>query len=188
MIQTSKRKAVGCLLLVQLLLSAASAQETVQLYPGSVPNAKASQHKETFTSGMFRGVTRPTLEVYLPDKEKSTGAAAIIIPGGSYAVVVYQGEGIATARQLAKNGVAAFVLKYRLPDDSIMQDKTTGPLQDAQQAIKLVRDSAARWGIDAGKVGVIGFSAGGHLASTVATHFQNALVNNSGNTSLPPLI
>jgi acetyl esterase/lipase len=101
-------------------------------------------------------------------------------------VVVYQGEGINTAKQFAKNGIAAFVLKYRLPDDSIMQDKTIGPLQDAQQAIKLVRENAAKWGIDVNKVGIAGFSAGGHLASTVATHFQKSFIENSNNTNLRP--
>lgn len=135
---------------------------------------------------MFRGVTKPTLEVYLPEKEKATGTAMIVIPGGGYAVVVYQGEGIATAKQLAKNGIAAFVLKYRLPDDSVLVDKSIGPLQDAQQAIKLVRDNAGKWDVDPKKVGIIGFSAGGHLASTAATHFQTPVIENKANTSLRP--
>jgi acetyl esterase/lipase len=135
---------------------------------------------------MFRGVTRPTLEVYLPEKEKASGAAVIIIAGGSYAVIVYQGEGISTAKQFAKNGIAAFVLKYRLPDDSTMQNKAIGPLQDVQQAIKLVRENASKWGVDGSKIGIIGFSAGGHLASTAATHFQEALIENSNKTSIRP--
>ncbi|MGZ3923547.1 MAG: alpha/beta hydrolase [Flavisolibacter sp.] len=164
----------------------ANAQEIVQLYPGAVPNSKQTEKKETFNSGMFRGIVKPTLEVYLPQKEKASGTAVIIIPGGSYAVVVYQGEGISTAKQFANNGIAAFVLKYRLPDDSIMLDKTIGPLQDAQQAIKLVRENASRWGVDVHKVGVVGFSAGGHLASTAATHFEKAVIENSNKTSLRP--
>ena len=164
----------------------ANAQEIVQLYPGGVPNSKQTEKKETFNSGMFRGIAKPTLEVYLPQKEKASGTAVIIIPGGSYAVVVYQGEGISTAKQFANNGIAAFVLKYRLPDDSIMLDKTIGPLQDAQQAIKLVRENASRWGVDVHKVGVVGFSAGGHLASTAATHFEKAVIENSNKTSLRP--
>jgi acetyl esterase/lipase len=100
--------------------------------------------------------------------------------------VVYQGEGISTAKQFAKNGIAAFVLKYRLPDDSIMLNKTIGPFQDAQQAIKIVRENASKWGVDINKVGIIGFSAGGHLASTAATHFQKAVIENAGNTNLRP--
>jgi acetyl esterase/lipase len=98
----------------------------------------------------------------------------------------YQGEGIQTAKELAKNGIASFVLKYRLPDDSIMTDKKIGPLQDAQQAIKLVRENVAKWGIDVNKIGIMGFSAGGHLASTEATHFEKSFIENKNNTSLRP--
>ena len=165
---------------------ASIAQELVSLYPGAIPNAKPTTVQETYTSGMFRNVTKPTLDVYLPDKAAASGAAVVIIPGGGYGVVVYQGEGVNTAKEFVKNGVAAFVLKYRLPNDSIMVDKTIGPLQDAQQAIKLVRDNAAKWGVDVGKVGIMGFSAGGHLAATEATHFEKALIENSSNTSLRP--
>lgn len=165
---------------------ASIAQELVNLYPGAIPNAKLTTVQETYTSGLFRNVTKPTLDVYLPDKAAASGAAVVIIPGGGYGVVVYQGEGVNTAKEFVKNGVAAFVLKYRLPNDSIMVDKTIGPLQDAQQAIKLVRDNAAKWGVDVGKVGIMGFSAGGHLAATEATHFEKALIENSSNTSLRP--
>ena len=100
--------------------------------------------------------------------------------------MVYQGEEVSNAKELAKNGIAAFVLKYRLPVDAIMTDKSTGPLQDAQQAIKLVRENAVKWNIDPAKIGIMGFSAGGHLASTVATHFEKALINNPKGTSLRP--
>ena len=185
-VQIRKLKVIalfGAFLFLSLTISA---QEIVELYSGPVPNSKNSGKKETFNSGMFRGVSKPTLEIYLPEKEKATGTAVIIIPGGSYAVVVYQGEGISTAKQFAKNGIVAFVLKYRLPDDSIMQNKTIGPLQDAQQAIKFVRENAGKWGVDINKVGIVGFSAGGHLASTAATHFQKAMIENKSNTNLRP--
>jgi acetyl esterase/lipase len=175
-----------CFTICLLFSFTVNAQEIVELYPGTVPNSKKTEKKETFNNGMFRGVTKPTLEVYLPEKEKATGAAVIIIPGGGYSVVVYQGEGVSNAKQFAKNGIAAFVLKYRLPDDSIMVDKTIGPLQDAQQAIKFVRENASKWGVDVNKVGVVGFSAGGHLASTVATHFQKPVIENAKNTNLRP--
>jgi acetyl esterase/lipase len=182
-----KTKVIRPGLMICLLFSfVVNAQEIVELYPGTIPNSKKTEKKETFTSGMFRGVSKPTLEVYLPEKEKATGTAIVIIPGGGYGVVVYQGEGISTAKQFAKNGIAAFVLKYRLPDDSILVNKTIGPLQDAQQAIKLVRENASKWGVDANKVGIIGFSAGGHLASTAATHFQKPVIENKNNTNLRP--
>jgi acetyl esterase/lipase len=161
-------------------------QEIINLYPGAVPNSKESGIKETYFSGMYRGVTKPTLEIFLPEKEKATGAAVVICPGGGYSVLVYQGEGVSTAKEFAKHGVAAFVLKYRLPDDSTMVDKKIGPLQDAQQAIKVVRENASRWGIDPNKIGIMGFSAGGHLAATEATHYKKSYIENSNNTSLRP--
>ncbi|UFH55420.1 alpha/beta hydrolase [Spirosoma sp. KNUC1025] len=173
--------------LLGLLSYAASAQEIIPLYEGTVPNAKASDVQESGAeSGVFKGVTKPTLEYFKPAPERASGAAVIIIPGGGYGVVVYNGEGVNTAKALAEKGVAAFVLKYRLPSDAIMPDKKIGPLQDAQQAIKLVRENAARWGINATKVGIMGFSAGGHLASTAATHFEKSYVDNGNNTSLRP--
>jgi len=164
------------------------AQEIIPLYDAAIPNSKVApaDYKESFGGGMFRNVTSPTLEIYLPEKGKETGAAVVICPGGGYSVVVYQGEGVSNAKELAKNGIAAFVLKYRMPFDASMTDKSTGPLQDAQQAIKLVRENAVKWNIDPAKIGIMGFSAGGHLASTVATHFEKALIDNPKGTSLRP--
>jgi acetyl esterase/lipase len=163
-----------------------NAQEIINLYSNSIPNAKTTTIKEVYSNGMYRSVTNPTLEIYLPEKEKASGAAVVICPGGGYSVVVYQGEGITAAKEFAKKGVAAFVLKYRLPDDSTMLDKKIGPLQDAQQAIKVVRENAAKWNIDPAKIGIMGFSAGGHLASTEATHYKKALIENNNNTNLRP--
>ena len=162
------------------------AQEIINIYQRAVPNSKESAVKEQKRPGMFSGVTIPTLEIFLPEKDKSMGSAVIICPGGGYGVVVYQAEGVNTAKEFAKNGVAAFVLKYRLPDDSTMSDKKIGPLQDAQQAIKIVRENAERWQIDSNKIGIMGFSAGGHLASTAATHFDSAYISNDNNTNLRP--
>lgn len=176
-------------LVLSLLAVGSKAQEIIPLYSGTVPNAKATTIQEVAserTAGLIRKSIIPTLEVYLPEKEKASGAAVIIIPGGGYGVIVYQGEGISIANEFVKNGVAAFILKYRLPNDSTMLDKKIGPLQDAQQAIKLVRETAKKWGVDKNKVGIIGFSAGGHLASTAATHFEKPVIDNSNNTSLRP--
>jgi acetyl esterase/lipase len=168
---------------------AIKAQQIINLYPGTIPNAKATTMQEDKSlpqNGMFRKVLTPTLEAYLPEKERASGAAVVICPGGGYSVIVYQGEGISNAKQMAQNGVAAFVLKYRLPEDSSQQDKSIAPLQDAQQAIKLLRERASEWGLDPNKIGIMGFSAGGHVASTEATHFSKALIENSNNTSLRP--
>jgi acetyl esterase/lipase len=167
----------------------ASAQEIINLYPGDIPNSKSPKAKDSEkepTAGLVRKVIIPTLEVYLPDKEKSTGTAVIICPGGSYKVIVFQGEGVSTAKELAKRGIAAFVLKYRLPEDSMLVDKKIGPLQDALQANKIVRTNAARLGLDVHKIGIMGFSAGGHLASTAATMYKETWIENKSGTSLRP--
>ena len=160
-------------------------QEIIPLYTSRIPNSKVSTLKESGT-GMYKDVINPTLEYFKPNIEKASGAAVIIVPGGGYSVVVYDGEGVTTAKALAEKGIAAFVLKYRLPNDAIMTDKKTGPLQDAQQAIKLVRDNAEKWGLDKNKIGIMGFSAGGHLAATAATHFEKSYIENKENTNLRP--
>lgn len=162
------------------------AQEIINIYPAAIPGSITSNKTETKEGGLFRNVTNPTLEAYLPEKEIASGTAVIICPGGSYAVLVYDGEGVSMAKAFQQKGIAAFVLKYRLPDNALMQDKSVGPLQDAQQAIKLVREGAAVWGIDPGKIGIMGFSAGGHLASTVATHFDKPQIENTTSTSVRP--
>ena len=181
------KRITACFILPGLVCFAASAQEIMPLYAGTVPNSIASDVQESGADkGVIRGITKPTLEYFKPAPGKASGAAVIIIPGGGYGVVVYQGEGINIAKALAEKGIAAFILKYRLPSDAIMPDKKIGPLQDAQQAIKLVREGAAKWGIDPTKVGIMGFSAGGHLASTAATHFEKSYVDNTSNTNLRP--
>jgi acetyl esterase/lipase len=109
-----------------------------------------------------------------------------VIAGGGYGVIVYNGEGLGTAKSLAEKGISAFVLKYRLPNDEIMQDKKIGPLQDVQQSIKYLRENADKYGIDKSKIGIMGFSAGGHLASTAATHFEKSYIENVQNTNLRP--
>ena len=162
-----------------------TAQEQIDLYQGNIPNSKKSGITET-SGGFIRGVTIPKLEIYLPEKEKANGCAIIVIPGGGYSGLTYLFEGVRPARELANNGIAAFVLKYRLPHDSTMIDKKIGPLQDAQQALKLIRENASKWGIDPARIGLMGSSAGGHLASIVATRFEEALIDNKKGTSLRP--
>jgi acetyl esterase/lipase len=153
------------------------AQTVVPLYADSIPNSKPANIEEksaTDQNGLVRvsNVTQPSLTVFLPPKEKATGAAVIICPGGSYAYLSFTLEGTQIAARLNEMGVAAFVLKYRLPNDTIMINKETGPIMDAQRAIQLVRENAKQWDIDKDRVGIMGFSAGGHLASTAGTHFN----------------
>lgn len=155
------------------------AQQTIPLYNNLIPGAKSSSNKEktdTAADGMVRiaGISVPTMSIYLPEKSKATGTAVIIFPGGGYRINAIKHEGWDVAKYLAENGIAAFVVKYRLPDSSTMIDPVIGPLQDAQQAISLVRQNAKAYGVNAHKIGVMGFSAGGHLASTASTHFRFA--------------
>jgi acetyl esterase/lipase len=168
-----------------------SGQTVIPLYSGKIPNSiKASIPEEKAVNDQgqvkYAKSSIPTLEIYLPPSEKSTGAAVVIIPGGGYGAIAYTHEGTDIAKEFNDFGVAAFVLKYRLPSDKTMTDKTIGPLQDAQQAIKTIRMRAAEWKVDAAKVGILGFSAGGHLASTAGTQFSKAVIENKENTNLRP--
>jgi acetyl esterase/lipase len=164
------------------------AQTVMPIYPDIIPNTRKGHIilPQKLNPGLIYSVSRPEIEMFSPAEGKSNGTAVIICPGGSYKVLVYQAEGIKAARAFAENGTTAFVLKYRLPDDSTMIDKTIGPLQDAQQAMKFVRGNAKKWGIDSNRIGVMGFSAGGHLASTLATHFKKPLIADPENISLRP--
>lgn len=131
-------------------------------------------------------VSIPTLTAYLPKKGQTTGQAVIICPGGGYHILAAGHEGSDVAQAFVENGIAAFVLKYRLPSDEKMQDKTIGPLQDTQRAIQMVRENAGDWGIKPDQVGILGFSAGGHLAATAGTQYENELILNPEKTSLKP--
>jgi acetyl esterase/lipase len=170
----------------------AMAQSVVKLYPGTIPGSKATpaDYKEVTVQegGILRTtkVSEPTLTVFLPAKEKATGAAVIICPGGGYAMLAIGHEGYDVAKKFNEIGVAAFVLKYRLPSDDIMTDKSFGPLMDAQQAIYLVRRDAAKYRVNPSKIGIMGFSAGGHLASSLTVHYADVKIENKEQLSLRP--
>ncbi|MGA9659331.1 MAG: alpha/beta hydrolase [Asticcacaulis sp.] len=151
----------------------------------AIPNAKPGPDEETGT-GWIMKVSRPFIQVYLPAKVKATGASVLIVPGGGYAGLTFENEGVAQAQYFIDHGIAAFVLKYRLPSDTTMPDKSIGPLQDVQQGLRFIRLHAQEWNLDPARVGVIGFSAGGHLASTLATHFQKSYIDNPEGISLRP--
>ncbi len=140
-----------------------------------IPNSKPAENLEkteinewgvSFTTE----TSEPTLRIFLP--ETPNGSAVVICPGGAYIGTAGSHEGDEVAMALSGFGIAAFVLKYRLPDDRYCLDKSLAPLQDAQQAMRLVRNRAAEWKISPEKIGIMGFSAGGHLAAATATHFD----------------
>lgn len=153
-----------------------TAQTVIELplYPKEVPNAINSNLTEQtiMVKGTRRilNVIKPTLTLYSP--VKANGTAVIICPGGGYARLSIDNEGVAVAAALNKIGVTAFVLKYRLPNDTIMIDKTVGPLQDLQQALGMIKQQAAKFSINENRIGVMGFSAGGHLAASALIHFN----------------
>jgi acetyl esterase/lipase len=162
--------------------------QSVPLYgDAAIPNSKPGPDEETSTDGSWiKKVSRPVIQIYLPAKARATGAGIVIFPGGGYAGLTFDFEGTQQAKFFIDHGIAAFVVKYRIPDDLTMVDKSMGPLQDAQQAIRFVRQHAAEWNVDARRIGVIGFSAGGHLASTLATHFDKPYVDNPDRVALRP--
>jgi acetyl esterase/lipase len=123
---------------------------------------------------------------FLVKNTSNKNAAVVICPGGGYAVLSIDKEGINIAKWFNSIGISAFVLKYRLPSDEIMKDKTVGPLQDAQEAIRTLRRNAKKWNLDESKIGVIGFSAGGHLASTVSTHYLDKVYDSKDEISARP--
>ena len=174
--------------LSQIFTSMVSAQTIIPLYKGIIPNSKPCNVLETSPlPGRVGGVTIPVLYAYLPDKPDSVKAAVIICPGGGYSRLAIDHEGFQVAEAYNKQGIAAFVLKYRLPiDTACIENTETVALMDAQQAIKIVRDRATEFNINPNNVGVMGFSAGGHLASTLGTHYSMSLITNKENTNLRP--
>ena len=149
--------------------------EILPLWEDKIPNSQPSDEKElNEVDGILRisKVQIPTLEIFLPSKKDTTGKAVIICPGGGYGVLAYHWEGTDVAKWFNSRGIAAFVLKYRLPRSKSIIVQHEAPLQDAQRALRLVRYHAGAWGIDKNSIGVLGFSAGGHLASTLGTQFD----------------
>lgn len=173
------------------IVVAAIGQKEIPLYKNKIPNAKKVSNEEksdTINDGILiiSKITQPTISIFLPPTEKRNGAAVIIFPGGGYQIVAASHEGHDVAKRFTEIGVTAFVVKYRIPDDKAMINKEIGPLQDAQRAIQYVREHAAKFNINANRIGVMGFSAGGHLASTAGTHFKKSYIANKKNTGLRP--
>ncbi len=161
----------------------------LEIWPGRVPDESGNigeekflmspklEHKQvevTEPTQMVTGVTKPTITIYRPAKDKNTGTAMLICPGGGYWNLYWQLEGEEVAAWLNSLGVTGIILKYRVPrrPDEPKSEPARRPLQDAQRAISLVRSKAGEWGIDPQRIGIVGFSAGGHLAIATATSFD----------------
>jgi acetyl esterase/lipase len=157
------------------LLKTAHAQQIVNLYdgdcPGLLPGLTIVEKDMQTKKGdimLLRNVTKPTLTVFIPKKKTSDASV-----GGGYFILAFDHEGLNLGQWFADRGITAFVLKYRLPQAELFSNSEIRPLQDVQQAFRFVRKNASKYNIDGKKVGVMGFSAGGHLAATASTHFEN---------------
>lgn len=151
--------------------------------PGSI---KTNDYIEFYNEDLdqFRKVVNPTVTKFVP--ENPNGTSIVICPGGGYAYLAINKEGFKVAEWLNTLGITAFVLKYRLPSDDIMEDKSVGPLQDAQESIRFIRRHAKKWQLNPDKIGIIGFSAGGHLASTLSTHYNDKIYKVADSISAKP--
>ena len=184
------------LLITSLLLrlNGVQAQEEIPVWETQIPGQIfASDFKEYTRGGNSESdvlrvyqVVEPTLKAYLVSEEAATGAAVLICPGGGYQFLAIDHEGYQIAEWLNSMGISAFVLKSRLPDDQIMEDKSLGPLQDAQKAMRILRSNAKKWNIDPNKIGVLGFSAGGHLAASLSTLYDTKVYPDDTKVSARP--
>lgn len=170
-------KTTSLLFIISLLLAipALSQPLTLPLWDGIPPfQTELDLEEQHARNGILRisNVQTPTLEVYLPDEEIATGKAVLLFPGGGYAILAYEWEGTEFARWFQDNGIAGIVVKYRLPLSESLTNPKEVPLADAQRAVRLVRHHAEEWNIDPGQVGIMGFSAGGHLAATLSTQYD----------------
>lgn len=165
----SARTLVPCLMLLPLTAAAAGEPAKVPLWPKGAPGFESRKDEPEVLQGpALKNVNNPSLTVYLPPRDKATGTAIVVCPGGGHRQLMIQGEGTEPAEYLASIGVAAFVLKYRLPrEPNSPYDLNKHPREDGQRAIRLVRSRAKEWGVDPNRVGIMGFSAGGEVVSWV---------------------
>lgn len=166
-----------CFLLLVLINQDLLAQDArINLWPaGKIPNYRQSAEIEKWDSSRNIAVSlvqTPDIAIYLPTRATATGQAVIICPGGGYRYLSYSLEGTGPAYWLASKGIAAIILKSRLPSTQSNVTAHLSPLMDAKRAVRIVRANASKWGIQKDRIGIMGFSAGGHLAATLATHFD----------------
>lgn len=148
----------------------------IPLWNSNMPNYQEVGELELLKSESstehYKLVAKPNISVFLPSKNNRTGQAVLVIPGGGYQAIVHIWEGEDIAKWLNSNGIVAIVLKYRLPNAKSNIISYKSPLLDASRAMKIIRENSEKWSIDKNNIGVMGFSAGGHLASTLGTHYD----------------
>lgn len=164
------KRTIGLLLLGMIITGATMAQEFMPLWPaGKMPNTKGMKLKDSINNERIFQVGTPGMYTFFPSVQENKGAAVVICPGGGYHHLSYMISGFQLAKWFNTMGIAAFVLNYRLPNSPDLQQREIGPLQDAQRAMRLIRANAKRWGVQVNKVGIMGVSAGGHLAAALGT-------------------
>ena len=169
------KKLLIFLFITSIITPVLAQNQILPLWKGDPPNYRETGEVTIWDTAdiiRVRNVQKPDIAVFLPSKKNATGEAVVICPGGGYRILAYDWEGSDIARWLNSRGIAAFVLKYRLPGSASNIVPHKSPLMDAQRAMRLVRSNAVKWNIEPGKIGVMGFSAGGHLASTLSTHYD----------------
>lgn len=167
-------KKIFCILILISVSSVIFSQDLkIKVWPDGAPNDNGMKLPEEIMEGnRLRNISEAEMFFYFPEKTQNTGAAIVICPGGGYVIEAMEHEGHQVAKWLAGKGITGIVLKYRLPYGNNLV-----PLTDAQQAIRIVRLRAAEWNINTEKIGIAGSSAGGHLASTAGTKFDNGNKN-----------
>lgn len=183
-----KLKQLFIYFIFSILLMSKSSAQYLPLYK-NIPNYIDTINEEVIThDGILRigKVSIPGYQYFRVANDQIKRPCVIICPGGGYGILAATHEGTDVAAYFNTIGINAIVLKYRIPNSAHQVNKSIAPLQDAQQAIYLARTNASEWGIDANKMGIMGFSAGGHLASTLATHYEDIKVANQENISYRP--
>ena len=177
---------IFCLIFFTMSTSLAQYQPLYKTIPNNI--STKNQEAESNNAGILivEKVSIPSYQYFRVASDNTKRPCVIICPGGGYAILAAGHEGSDLANYFNSIGVNAIVLKYRMPNADNQIDKTIAPLQDAQQAMLLARTNAENWGIDKNKIGIMGFSAGGHLAASLATHYNDVKIENPSKISLRP--
>jgi len=189
MIQNKVLTKIGLLICITFFYMTTALAQYQPLYkniPNNILSKNLESESDTVGILIIEKVSIPSYQYFRVANDNQKRPCVIICPGGGYTILAAGHEGTDVAKHFNSIGVNAIVLKYRIPNIENQIDKTIAPLQDAQQAILLARTNADTWGIDKNKIGIMGFSAGGHLAASLATHYNDIKIENPTKVSLRP--